>query len=165
VNVLSRVLRSALKDPTLGLVGNPCSGVEVGRGKRREVQPLSAEERARFQEAIRGTKREPLFLLLMGTGLRPSEALALGWEHVDLEGEVVRVERTVDDKGEFHEPKTAKGRRSVPLPPEVRRVLLELHLRRGRPAQGLVFASRRGGVLNLRNLLRRDCQWTPSLAR
>ena len=44
----------------------------------------------------------------------------------------------------------------MPLPPEVRRVLRELHLRRGRPAEGLVFRNRKGGPLSLRNLLRRD---------
>ncbi len=30
VSALSRVYRSAVKDPTLGLVGNPCGGVESG---------------------------------------------------------------------------------------------------------------------------------------
>jgi integrase len=163
VVVLSKVMRSALKDPGLGLVGNPCSGVEVGRGPKRDVPPLTAEERTKFREAIASTKREALFLLLMGTGMRPSEALALGWEHVDLEQGAARVERTVDDQGELHAPKTEKGRRSVPLPPEVRQLLRELHLRRGRPVDGLVFRNRQGGPLNLRNVLRRD--FRPALVR
>jgi hypothetical protein len=55
VAVLSKVLGSAAKDPTWGLVGNACRGVEVGRKSRRELRPLDAAERAAFREAIRGT--------------------------------------------------------------------------------------------------------------
>lgn len=160
---LSKVMRSAVKDPTLGLVGNPCTGVEVGAGTKRKVEPLSAAERAAFREAIRGRSHEALFLLLMGTGLRPGEARALAWEHVDLGTGVVRVERSVDDEGRIHPPKTEKGRRAVPLPPEVRQALRELHLRAGRPESGLVFSDRRGGVLDARNLLRRH--FRPALER
>jgi len=86
-------MRSALKDPTLGLTGNPCRGVEIGTSGRRDVQPMDDEERARFCEAIRGEPHEALFLFLMGTGLRPGEALGLGWEHVELEAASLRVER------------------------------------------------------------------------
>lgn len=160
---LSKVMRSAAKDETLGLYGNPCSGVEIGAARKRKVEPLSAAERAAFREAIRGRSYEALFLLLMGTGLRPGEARALGWEHVDLGAGVVRVERSVDDDGRIHAPKTEKGRRAVPLAPEVRQALRELHLRAGRPESGLVFSDRRGGVLDARNLLRRH--FRPALER
>jgi integrase len=160
---LSKVMRAAVKDPTLGLVGNPCHGVEVGGGTKRRVSPMDAAERAAFREAIRGKRHEALFLLLMGTGLRPSEARALGWEHVDLGAGVARVERSVDDSGRFHAPKTEKARRAVPLPPEVRQALRELHLRAGRPESGLVFPGRRGKPLDPSNLLRRH--FRPALER
>jgi integrase len=163
VAVLSKVMASAVKDPTLGLVGNPCRGVEVGGVRRREVQPLNEGERDRFREAIQSTKHEALFLVLMGTGMRPGEALALDWGHMDLDEGAVRIERAVDDRGEFHAPKTAKGRRVEPLGPELRQVLRELHLRRGRPNSGLVFPDELGGVLDARNLLRRH--FRPALKR
>ena len=163
VAALSKVMGSALKDPALGLVGNPCRGVEVGSGPRREVQPLDAAERAAFRGAMRGRPHEALFLLLMGTGIRPGEALALDWSCAGVEGGAVRVERSVDDRGRLHEPKTQSGRRSVPLPPEVRAALRELHMRVGRPANGLVFTDARGGVLDRRNLLRRH--FRPALVR
>lgn len=163
VVVLSKLYRSALKDPGLGLVGNPCSGVEVGRGIRRNMSPLTATERGAFREAIRGTTHETLLLLLMGAGMRPSEALALGWEAVDLGTAVLRVERTADNRGAFHPPKTEKGRRPVPLPGEVVRVLRELHLRQGRPERGLVFSCRSGRPLNASMLLRNH--FRPALER
>jgi integrase len=160
---LSKVMRAAAKDPSLGLVGNPCLGVEVGGGAKRRPAPMDAAERAAFREAIRGTRHEALFLLVMGTGLRPSEARALAWEHVDLVAGVVRVEGSADDKGRIHEPKTEKSRRAAPLLPEVRQVLREVHLRAGRPEAGLVFTDRRGRPLDAGNLLRRH--FRPALER
>src|SRR5262249_34127403 len=71
VCALSRIYVAALKDRSLGLVGNPCSSVEIGRKPRAAVRPLDAKERARFRAAIGGTEHEPLWLLMMLTGLGP----------------------------------------------------------------------------------------------
>ncbi len=161
VAALSKVLRSAVRDRTLGLVANPCHGVEVGKVEPRSVQPMTAEERERFRAAIAGDPNELLFLLLMGTGLRPGEALALGWQHVDLAVGAVRVERTVDDEGVFQGTKTEKARRLVPLPANVVRALVEL--KRGPSVGLLVFHDRKGGPLDQKNLLRRH--FRPALAR
>jgi integrase len=154
VAALSGVFRSALKDPTLGLVGNPCRGVTVGRGKRREIRPLSASERGAFREAIRGTEPEPLWLLMMLTGLGPGEALGLGWEHLDLEAGELRVRRTLDTEVRVlvDDTKRPSRRRTVPLVPELRAILRERWLQAGRPAEGLVFADRLGRPLDFHKL-------------
>lgn len=154
VSALSRVFRSALKDPTLGLVGNPCAGVEIGRKPRRELRPLDADERRAFREAIRGTPLEDLWLLMMLTGLGPGEALALGWEHLDLDAGSLRVARTLDCKGGklIDDTKRPSRRREVPLVPELLTRLRERRLAAGRPETGLVFADRKGKPLNLDNL-------------
>lgn len=146
VSALSRVLRSAAKDRTLGLSGNPCRGVEVDRAPRREIRPLTAEERVRFREAIRGTEYEALWLLLMFTGLSPNEALALGWEHVDLDAGSVRIVRTVDTKTRrlVNDTKRPSRKRTVPFAGELRRKLRERWLAAGKPAEGLLFCSRDG---------------------
>ncbi len=154
VSALSRVFRSAVKDPTLGLVGNPCTGVEVGRKPRRELRPLDSDERARFREAIRGTEHEALWLMMMLTGLGPGEALALGWEHLDLEGGTLRVARTLDCKaGQLVEDtKRPSRKRVVPLVPALQAALRERWMTAGRPVSGLVFANEREEPLNLDNL-------------
>jgi len=154
VAALSNVFRAAVKDPTLGLVGNPCFGVEVGRRPRQAVKPLDAEERAAFREAIRGTPHETLWLLMMQPALGPGEALGLGWEHLDLEGGELRLVRTLDCKGRrlVDDVKRPKRLRTLPLPPEVRRTLREQWLAQGRPVAGLVFADRHGAPLDLDNL-------------
>ena len=119
VAVLSKVLGSALKDPTWGLVGNACRGVEVGRKARRELRPLDAEERASFREAIRGTEHEALFLLMMLTGLGPGEALGLGWDHLDFDAATLRVARTVECKARkiVEDTKRPSRKRVVPSSP------------------------------------------------
>ena len=164
VSALSRVYRSALKDRTLGLVGNPCAGVEIGRKPRRPVQPLTPEERGKFREAIEGTEHEALWLLLMFTGLSPNEALALGWEHVDLRAGLVRVERTLDCKTRelVEDTKRPARRRTVPLAAELRAMLLERQMASGGSgASGLVFAGRDGRPLDLDNL--RSKHFRPAL--
>ncbi len=154
VCALSRVMRSAVKDPTLGLVGNPCEGVEIGRSPRRAIQPLTADEQGKFREAIRGSEHEALWLSMMLTSLGPGEVLALGWEHLDLGGGTLRVTRTLDCKAHrlVEDTKRPSRRRVVPLVAELRNVLRERWMALGRPTSGLVFADADGEPLDLDNL-------------
>jgi integrase len=70
-------------------------------------------------------------------GLRAGELQALRWEDVDKDK--IRVRRAYDPKaGEFVEPKSKAGRRSVPVPSVLRTFLLGHQLRQGR-RDGLVF--------------------------
>jgi integrase len=160
VSALSRVFRSATKDPTLGLIGNPCTGVEIGRKPRRELCPLNPQERGRFRDAIRGTEHEDLWLLMMLTGLGPGEALALGWEHLDLEAGALRVARTLDCKARqlVEDTKRPSRKRAVPLVPELRTALQERWMRAGRPPAGLVFSTASGEPLDLDNMRARHFQ-------
>src|SRR5690606_22273652 len=134
----SRVYRAAVKDRALGLRGNPCAGVEIGRKPRAEVRPLAAEERAAFREAIRGTEHEALWLLMMLTGLGPGEALALGWEHVDRDAGTLRVARTLDCQARavVDDTKRPSRRRVVPLAPELQAVLRARWMTAGRLSPG-----------------------------
>ncbi|MCP5059478.1 MAG: site-specific integrase [bacterium] len=154
VAALSRVMKTALKDPTMGLAANPCLGVEIPAGKRLEIKPLDAKERAAFREAIAGTPHEVLWLLMMLTGLGPGEALALGWEHLDLDAGALRVARTLDCKKRvlIDGAKRPTRLRQVPLAAELRQKLRELWMERGRPAEGLVFHDIDGRPLDLDNL-------------
>jgi integrase len=63
--------------------------------------------------------------------------MALRWEQVDLGG-VIRVERSWDMVDGVIDPKTAQGRRSVPIAKVLRGHLAEHRLRSGR-STGLVF--------------------------
>lgn len=85
----------------------------------------SAEEVARLVEAAETLARRPqarydyapLIRLLVSTGLRVSEALALRWQDVDLLDATLRVRCSLARDGSLTEPKTRAGRRQVPLAP------------------------------------------------
>src|SRR5262249_38329032 len=86
---------------------------------RRRV--LSDEEIERVRQHAIGTPIELLVELLLATGLRISEALALRWRDIDLANRRLRVERTqVERKGvHYKAPKSKRSRRVVDLSPSI----------------------------------------------
>jgi integrase len=89
-------------------------------GGDEHVEALDREQYARFLEAARALDwHSALWHVLVTTGLRPGEALALKWRHVDLDNAQVHVRATlarVGHKGwKLTAPKTPKSRRTVPL--------------------------------------------------
>jgi integrase len=123
--------------------------IKRGAFSEQEIQAILAAARPR-ERALIG--------LLCFTGLRPGEAYALDWSDVDLEAGALRVMRSWDYRGcRFVEPKTAAGRRVVPLSGWL---VAELTAHRERSGgAGLVFASRKGTPFNPSNV-RRDI-WLP----
>jgi integrase len=81
---------------------------------------FTAEQIQVFCAAIVGHPYEQLWRLLLLTGLREGEALALRWSDVELQGtpptlSVRRALKRVPGGYEFAAPKTRKGRRTLPL--------------------------------------------------
>ena len=146
---------------------NPCVGIRLA-GKvdgedGRQVRALTAEESARLVDKTDDDWR--LFIrLLLETGLRISEAVALTWADVDLGRKRVHVRRRLY-RGSLAAPKSRHGRRDVPLSPELAR-LLWAH--RGTTRHSLdadpVFASSTGGMLDPGNLTARVLKPAAKLA-
>lgn len=120
-----------------------------------EVRALDREQLRAFL-AVMHPEHRTLFRLLAATGLRISEAIALQWQHVALDGEPrVRVRRALV-RGRIGPPKSRHGRRDVPLDGA-----LADDLRRRRATaiwvadDDLVFPSRVGTALRPENLRRR----------
>ncbi len=68
----------------------------VRTDKPRTVVPSVADVRAAIAAETDPMWRA-LWLVLAGSGCRPGEALALAWQHVDLEARTITIERTVTD--------------------------------------------------------------------
>ena len=121
VRTFYTVLRAALDIASRdGLIrSNPAAAVRRPGVERKDAPHLTAEQAQALLEAIRGDRLETLFRVMLATGLRRGEALALHWPDVDLDTGLLRVRWTLSRTSsglQLDEPKTDKSRRTVPLP-------------------------------------------------
>lgn len=166
------VLRSALNQALRWKIvsHNAADAIDLPKLRRRETRTLTADEIARFRAAASTSPHAVLFDLLIASGMRPGEALALRWSNFNPVTGVVSVRSSLawlrGGKGyEINEPKTARSRRNISLPAEMTRELVTHRRRQAevrlassaayRADLDLVFASQYGTPLNERNLVQR----------
>jgi integrase len=165
--VLHAALQLALRAEIVGR--NVADAVKPPRLARAELHPPTPVETMRILEAADAAD-DPLqafFWLAVYTGCRPSELLALKWQDVEWEAGRLRIRRNLTRvKGRtptLAEPKTARGRRGLTLPPEP---IGALRAHRSRQAEerlklgsdyhdhDFVSCTRTGAPLLLRNVVR-----------
>lgn len=154
--VLSNALTQAVKWQILPQ--NVAQYVDLPRQTRQEMTALSEAEVDQFMKAAKRSSHHILFALLIGTGLRPSEAFGLQWSDIDFAGSTLSVQRTVSTSKQgwkFQPPKTAKGRRNVTLPATLVQLLLDHRAEQSENPYNLVFVNVAGNPLNLRNVTQR----------
>lgn len=164
------VLRMALEQAVKWqlIARNPADHVDVPRRKsKRKMRALSQEEVDRFLAATESTEWHVLFETLIGTGLRPSEALALRWTDLDLATgrmSVKRRIRRVGKKWDIDAPKTPSSRRTIVIPHGLTTSLSQ-HLDQVREngSPELVFCSVDGDPLKQRSVVRHG--FKPALER
>ena len=116
------VLRCSLKQAVLWrlMASNPSDAVKPPRADRKEMRTLSEEEVRRLLAATAGTRHHSLWIFLVTTGVRLGEALALKWADIDLVEGHATIRRALQrQRGVgmvFVEPKSSRGRRTVPFP-------------------------------------------------
>ena len=117
------ILREALQHAVRWglIVRNPCDMVEPPRKVRKEMRALDEEQvRLFLAEAKRSSPYYPLYLAAVTTGMRQGELLGLRWRDVNLSLGIASVQQTFYRLGGqqlFKEPKSAKTRRTIGLPP------------------------------------------------
>lgn len=123
---------------------NPCAAVKVPKGLKQAKRKVPPEE---YLDAIRNSIDEPFGLfayMLLYTGLRRGELLALQWKAIDIEKRTISVYQKVDyaatgNQPEISDPKTEAGFRVVTL---LDRLVPYLEKRRGKPEE-YVFGGKR----------------------
>lgn len=122
---LSAILSQAAVD---GLITwNPCMAVKAPSVDTPEKEVLAADEVHALLEAFSDTPRgravRDAAVFLLGTGVRPGEALALHWSDVDRAKQTAWIHQSVEKVGKqaarLKDVKTKRGQRAVPLPPDV----------------------------------------------
>jgi len=163
VAVLSSALNHAVR--TKRLTHNAAMYVSTPAVTSAERVPWTAREAVTFLEHVAGDRLAEFFEVMIGTGLRRGEALALRWEDVDLEHRTLRVRRAateVDGKLVIGAPKTTGSAAGVGLPARVvvalkrqreRQLFEALEWADGYVDNGLVFTRENGTMLRPRYLL------------
>lgn len=161
-NALNQALRWEL------VARNAAALVEPPQYRRPEREPFTPEEARAFLAAAAKDRTGGIYVVAMALGLRQGEVLGLRWGAVDLAAGTLRVEaqvQVVGGKLTVRELKTARSRRTLPIPDVVRRALVaerarqhDAMLKAGERwkgnAEGLVFTTGVGTPLSPRNLMR-----------
>ncbi len=107
---------------------NPCDDVEIKAYKSKKITGLTPEKQTAFLGAIQSHKYSLLYRLLLASGIRIGEALALERSDFDTATESFTVSRNVvfiKDKRIVQTPKTESSVRTIPLPPELFREIMD----------------------------------------
>ena len=165
-------------EPGKLLATNPTERLKLPKKVKRPATFLSADQIANVLEKTRGDRLHPLWHLLLHTGLRPQEALALKWrdfEHTKNGVQATVVRAVVSDGcGHFSVQNTTKtegSQRTVSVPKSTWEVL-QTHRRRQAEEmmlagdrydrQDFVFATRLGRILDRTNVAQR---WKTALRK
>lgn len=140
-NLVKPALQMAVRKNILRL--NPSDGV-ISKLKKKCPEYLSEEKEAieeieqnRLLDYIRDHsiygQYYPIFYLLAWTGCRINELLAITWQDIDFQKEVIHIRRSLSYKKSngvyqfvIKEPKTKNGCREIPMLADVKNILLEL---------------------------------------
>ncbi|MGN0990227.1 MAG: tyrosine-type recombinase/integrase [Candidatus Ventricola sp.] len=182
--ILHPLFFNAVRDGYIRL--NPTDGVlsdmKKAIDKKEKRQGLTEKQQRAFLTFIQKTPKYrhwyPMFRCLLGTGCRIGEMLALRWDDIDWEENVISVSRTMvyyrsnekNDKNHISTPKTKNGIRCIPMFGSVRSALEEEYERQTREGfrddvidgyTGFIWQSKQGKPLNtysvncvIRNIIR-----------
>lgn len=162
-NAARASLSNALEDAVaLDLIpSNPVARVKPLKHEPKGITVWTAEQVMRFTTTTRaaGADYHALYYLALTTGLRAGELIALEW--TDLQGELLKVQRSASVDGRIAAPKTRAGTRVLPLSPDTVEALSS-H-RAGLTEAGLeshlVFPTRNGTMISHSNLRRGLHAW------
>lgn len=132
---------------------NPVRKTRLPRREYNSEPPVVTPQHVTRLATALPEPAKSIALLLVLTGLRIGELLALRWKNVNLDGQVLCVTQTVYD-GHFDRPKTKRSVRALPLCRQAVSTLTALRRNCCEP-EHLVFATQSGKPLCRRNLLQR----------
>lgn len=113
--VIRDIFKTAQNDSRINK--DPAANLTMPKGKpERQRRSLTQHETELFLAAAAGNDIELLTKFMFYCGLRPGEALALTWGDVDLSKSIVTIDKAYKKDGTTGAPKTASGKRKVPIP-------------------------------------------------
>lgn len=130
---------------------------EIGSIPRKPIETFTREQVTQLLQTLErhhhkqqnrtAIQTKAIVYLGLACGLRRGEALALTWKHIDFDNGLIRIEQAITDKDVLKGPKTAAGRRVVPMAPPVAAALRDYAPFANEDERGLIFRTRYGGKL------------------
>lgn len=114
---------------------------------KKELKTLTKEEQEKFVNYCYEND-DFIFLFMLGTGVRISEALGLMWDCVDFNEEIIKIKNIViESKGTpkiQNYPKAEASLRDIPINPKTNNLLLKIHNKqeKSKNTLNLVFPSK-----------------------
>lgn len=170
-NIINRIFQHAL---SLGIIEiNPCQSVIVPQVKveqaKKEIKFYKKSELAKLFNYLESLKSgqwsneyfKALLRLLVASGLRIGEAMALSWSDINFENQTVSVSKTTVRRFQIQDtPKSNKSNRIISIDDKAISVLKSWYffqkkhfMKLGNPQQNLVFPKIEGGVMDYHNLI------------
>ncbi len=95
---------------------NPCRSIKLPTYKK--VLEKRVYTQAQSEKVIEFAKSHPFgmgVLLILSTGIRRGELLALQWEDFDFDRKTITVKQAINASGQISHPKTEAGNRTIPF--------------------------------------------------
>ena len=160
VRYLHSIIREALNHAVkLQIVNrNVAEAVNPPKNKTSQFHAWTHEEARKFLDSVKDERLYALYVLALTTGMRRGELLGLCWKDIAFDKRILQVRRALVRANHeliLQEPKTAKGRRSIPIS-EMACAALKARLKEQElekkltdyQEQGFVFTNESGGPLD-----------------
>jgi Site-specific recombinase XerD len=173
LNVISRIFQHAL---SLGIVkSNPCQSVIVPQVKieksSKKLKFYTKDELSQLFSYVESLPSnqwsneyfKALLRVLVATGVRIGEAMALSWSDIDLDNQTISVSKTTVQRIMIQDtPKTDKSNRVITIDDKATSTLKHWYffqkkhfMSLGNPQQSLVFPTWQGNVMDYHSLVYR----------
>ncbi|MFW0784515.1 tyrosine-type recombinase/integrase [Gordonia sp. CPCC 206044] len=118
--IMGASLRAAVQRGLIPL--NPCQSLSMPSLNPSPERWLSVDEVDAIREVL-DDKYRLVFELLVGTGMRWGEAVALHWDDVDLKAKEIHVRMSWDRKNLFFKATKTRGTRTIPIDSRLEKLL------------------------------------------
>lgn len=145
--VLNQIFESAIDNDLC--IKNPCRNIKLPPYKKKNEKHAYTQAQANMVKEY--AKNHPFgmdIIILLETGIRRGELLALKWSDIDFQNNLMYVKKAVTSSGEIGAPKSAAGVRVIPFSHELHDFLIS---KKPQKADQYVIESKTGGYMQQNN--------------
>lgn len=130
ITLLKNILKDAIRDEIITI--SPAANIrkikiETKKASETIHRALTEEEQKIFMQEMKKDFYYEIVALMICSGLRIGEAAALKWSDIDYVNNVIHINKTIardiNNKITLNTPKSAAGKRDIPLTPNIKQIL------------------------------------------